>query len=101
MIVHARAAQNLKGIGSGRCPGTGRTGPRCPVRQDSTPRAGVNSKSLATTGRIPLLVLFDLSLFLWSKPGFLLVFSLAFVSSSLITHIGFSLLENDLYRDSS
>ena len=62
-----------------------------------TIRAGVDSRSLATTGElIILLVSFRLSLLLWSKPGLLPLLPSAFVFFSLIAHVCFSLLEDDL-----
>jgi hypothetical protein len=46
-----------------------------------------------------LLVFFPLSFFLGTKLGLFLLFLFAFVPSSLITHIRFSLLENGLRRN--
>jgi hypothetical protein len=67
-----------------------------------TIRAGVDSRSLATNGQLIVpFVSFRLSLFLWSKPGFLPLFSLAFVLFSLIAHVCFSLLEDYLHPDPS
>ena len=56
--------------------------------------AGLRSRPLG--GLIILLVLFRFSFFLWSKPGLFLLLSSALIFFSLITHVYFSLLENDL-----
>jgi len=45
-----------------------------------------------------LLFFFQSSFFLWIKLGLFLLFPSAFILFSLITHICFSLLENDLRR---
>ncbi len=43
---------------------------------------------------IPLLLSFQLSFFLWSTLSLFLLFLSAFIFTSLITHIGFSMIEN-------
>ncbi|MCZ6733280.1 MAG: hypothetical protein O7B27_12165 [Gammaproteobacteria bacterium] len=45
-----------------------------------------------------LLFFFQFSLFLLTKPSLFLVFPFAFIPFSLITHIRFSSLKNDLRR---
>ena len=42
-----------------------------------------------------LLVLFQFSFFLWSKLGLFLLFPFAFIFTSLITHICFSVIEKE------
>jgi hypothetical protein len=50
-----------------------------------------------STGHLVILLFFfQFSFFLWSKLGLFLLFSFAFIPFSLITHIGVSLLKNDL-----
>ncbi len=56
--------------------------------------AGLRSRPLG--GLIILLGVFRFSFFLWSKMGLFLLLSSALISFSLITHVCFSLLENDL-----
>ncbi len=53
------------------------------------------SKSLDQYSLLILLLSFLFSLFLWSELGLFLLFPLAFVLTSLITHIRFSVSEND------
>ena len=42
-----------------------------------------------------LLFVFQFSFFLWTKLGFFLLFPFAFIFTSLITHICFSVIENE------
>jgi len=52
-----------------------------------------------STGHLFILFFFfQPSFFLWIKLGLFLLFPFAFILFSLITHICFSLLENDLRR---
>lgn len=56
-------------------------------------------KSPDSTGHLfILLFLFQFSFFLWIKLGLFLLFPFAFIFFSLIAHICFSLVENDLLR---
>jgi hypothetical protein len=55
-------------------------------------------RSPNSTGHLFLLFFFQFSFFLWIKLGLFLFFPFAFIFSSLISHICFSLLENDLRR---
>jgi len=51
-----------------------------------------------TTGQLFILLFsFQFSFFLLSKLGLFLLFSFAFIFFPLITHVSFSLLENELY----
>ena len=54
-------------------------------------------RSPDSTGRLVFLLLsFQFSFFFWTKLGLFLLFPSAFISLSLITHIGSSSLKNDL-----
>jgi len=55
-------------------------------------------RSPDSTGQLFLLFFFQFSFFLWTKMGLFLLFPFAFIFFPLITHIYFSLLENDLRR---
>ena len=59
-------------------------------------RAGIASKSPNATGRLVLLFSFQFAFFFWSMLGLLLLFSLAFIFLSCVTHGRFSLVEDDL-----
>jgi len=59
---------------------------------------GGRSSSDSTRHLFILLFFFQSSFFLWSKLGLFLLFPFAFILFSLITHICFYLLENDLRR---
>ena len=61
----------------------------------------IKEHSIPTSFRISFLFLlffFRFSFFLWIKLGLFLLFPFAFVFSPLITHICFSLFENELRR---
>ena len=55
-------------------------------------------RSPDSTEHLFLFFSFQFSFFLWIKLGLFLMFPFAFIFFSLITHIYFSLLENDLRR---
>jgi hypothetical protein len=55
-------------------------------------------RSPNSTGHLFLLFFFQFSFFLWIKLGLFLFFPFAFIFFPLISHICFSLLENDLRR---
>jgi hypothetical protein len=55
-------------------------------------------RSPNSTGHLFLLFFFQFSFFLWIKLGLFLFFPFAFIFFPLISHICFSLLENDLHR---
>ena len=55
-------------------------------------------RSPGSTGHLFLFFFFQFSFFLWIKLGLFLLFPFAFIFFSFITHISFSLLENDLRR---
>jgi len=82
----------------------GRTGHRVQVRPEKIPDLfnALGSKAIDRTTNntrqlIIVLFFFQLSFFLWIKLGLFVLFSFAFIFFSLIAHICFSLLENDLY----
>ncbi len=52
-------------------------------------------RSPDSIGHLFLLIFFYFSFFLWINVGLFLLFPFAFIFFSLVTHICFSLLEND------
>ena len=62
------------------------------------PAQSPSTSTTNTTGQLCILLFsFQFPLFLWTKLGLFALFSFAFIFFSFITHICFSLLENDLY----